>query len=120
MSADYTGDSSFSGVAFLVEETGPLARAAFPTERQLAIRHVPWGNRTIVQDLGAQPTALTLTLIVQEANYAALRSKVGQVGTLALVGTAAQSGVLLQTLSNVVVDDINDLVFLQAAFLGGL
>ena len=116
----WAGDCSFAGVAFVVEETGPLARAAFPTERRLAIRSVPWGNRTIVQDLGAQPTNLTLSLIVQLANWPALQAKAGQIGTLALVGAAAQSGVLLQSLGEVTIDDTNDLVFVSAQFLGGV
>lgn len=120
MSVDYSGDSTFAGVAFLVEETGPLARAAFPVSRQLAIRHVPWGGRTIVQDLGREATQLSLSLIVEEANWPALQAKVGTIGTLALVGAPAQSGVLLQSLGNVTIDDTNDLVFVSATFLGGL
>lgn len=118
MSVDYTGDSTFAGVAFLVEETGPLARAEFPVSRQLAIRHVPWGSRTIVQDLGREATTLTLSLIVESANWSALQAKVGTIGTLALVGAPARSGVLLQTLGNVTIDDINELVFVSAQFLG--
>jgi hypothetical protein len=120
MTLDYTGNCTFSGVAFLTEQTGDFARAAFPTERQLAIRHVPWGGRTIVQDLGAQATALTLTLTLLSSAYAALQAKVGTIGTLALVGAPAQSGVLLQTLTNVTLDDAHGIVTLQAQFLGGL
>lgn len=113
-------DCTFGGVAFVCRETGDFARAGFGTERQLAIRHVPWGGRTIVQDLGAQATTVTLTLEVAQATYPALQAKVGQIGTLALVGAPAQSGVLLQSLSNVTIDDTNDLVFVSAQFLGGL
>lgn len=118
MSADYTGDSNFGGVAFIVEEAGPLARAAFPVSRQLALRHVPWGSRTVVQDLGREATTVAYTLIVENAVWGALVAKVGTLGTLALVGAPAQGNVLLQTLSNVTVDDIHGLTFCSAQFLG--
>lgn len=114
----WTGDSSFAGVPFVCEETGPLARADFPAQRALAIRHVPWGDRTIVQDLGREATTLTLRLVLLDSQYGPLLARVGQIGTLALVGAPARSGVLLQGLSDVTVDDANDLVFLSAQFLG--
>lgn len=114
----YTGDSTFSGVPFLAEETGPLARADFPVQRALAIRHVPWGSRTIVQDMGREATTLTLRLTVLTSQIAALEGKVGTLGTLALVGAAARANVLLQSLGDKTVDDANGLVFLSATFLG--
>lgn len=113
----YVGDSSFAGVPFLCEETGPLARADFPVARALAIRHVPWGSRTIVQDLGREATTLTLRLTVLTGQIAALEGKVGTLGTLSLVGAAARSNVLLQALGDKTVDDANGLVFVSATFL---
>lgn len=117
MTFDLSPDCNFSGVAFLAEETGPLARATFGSGRQLVTRHVPYGSRTIVQDLGAEAVQVSYNLILQKSDLAALRAKVGTTGTLSIVGESARSGVLLMPLGTVTVDDANGLAFVTATFM---
>lgn len=113
----YTGDSTFSGVSFLVEESGPLARAAFGRRSARSIRKAPYGTRTIMQVLGNEPAELTLTLTLLAAQYSALLGKVGTTGTLTIAGDTARTGVYLDRLEDVTADDANGLTFCRATFI---
>jgi hypothetical protein len=113
----FAGDCDFMGVPFLVEQSGKLARDTFPTNRTLAIRKVPWGGRTIVQDLGPEAATVSYTIRLYKDDLAAFRAKVGQIGTLAIVGEPARSGVLLMPLGTVTVNDMHELVRIQVTFM---
>ena len=115
--AGYTGDSTFRGVAFLAEETGPLARRAPSRVARTAIRQAPWGSRVVVQVLGNEPARLQYRITIYSTAYTTLAGYVGTSGALAIVGDASRSDVLLESLDDVTVDDANGLTFCTATFI---
>lgn len=115
--AGYTGDSTFKSVPFLAEESGPLARRAPDRVSRRAIRQAPWGSTLAIQVLGNEPAELVYKLTIYSTDFATLIGYVGTSGTLAIVGDSSRTGVYLDKLTDVTVDDANGLTFCTATFL---
>lgn len=110
-------NASFGAADFDVLWGNPFTVPLPPRRHVLNIRHVPWGSRTIIQDLGTEPVEQTYRIQLTRAEYAALAALIGTTATLDVDGDEARSGVLLQSLSDIERDDTNDLVTLTASFL---
>lgn len=110
-------NASFGAADFDVLWDNPFSAPLPPRRHVLNIRHVPWGSRTIIQDLGTEPVEQTYRVELTRAEYAALVALVATTATLTVAGDSARSGVLLQGLSDIERDDTHDLVTLTASFL---
>ena len=113
----WVGDSSFAGVAFVVEEDRALLTPLFAPKAKSGVREVPYGDRAIYQYLGRGVASVTVRIVIVTTDYASLAAKVGSSGTLALYGGPSVSGVVLNNLDNVGLDSINGLTELSATFL---
>lgn len=113
----YSGDCTFDGVSFVVEEDRALLTPLFAPKAKSAVREVPYGNRAIYQYLGRAMASVTVRIIILTASYAGFAAKVGNSGTLALFGGPSVSNVVLDGFAETGMDSINGLTELTATFL---
>lgn len=114
----YDGDCDFDGATFDVEENDIFLQPDGDVKSTLGIRKAPWGDRTIVQDLGQEAAELALPIIVYTEDIPALKAKRGQVGTLTLTDGPARGGVLFAGLTGIRHDYEHGVSFATATFLG--
>lgn len=114
----YTGDSTFAGVSFLVDDSGPLETPIFGRRSRRNVSQSATGGRVVIQVTGQEVSELRLRLTVLDAVWPSLLAKVGTSGTLAVNGQASVGGVYLDALDPVTRDTTNGLVFADATFLG--
>jgi hypothetical protein len=110
-------NASWGSVDFDVLWDNPFTVPIPPQRHALAIRHVPWGNRTIVQDMGREPAEGTYRAILTTAEYDAALPLIGTTATLDIDGDTARSGVLLRDIDGIERDDTHDEVFVTLTFL---
>jgi hypothetical protein len=110
-------NASFGAVEFDVLWDNPFTVPIPPQRHALAIRHVPWGNRTIVQDQGREPAEGTYRALLTVAHYLAALPLIGTTATLDIDGDTARSGVLLRDIDGIERDDTHDEVFVTMTFL---
>lgn len=110
-------NASFGAADFDVMGDNPFNVPIPPRRNVLNIKHVPWGSRTIIQDLGREPQEITYRVELSTSEYTTLYALVGTTATLTISGDEARSGVLLQGLDGIERDDTHSLVWCSASFL---
>ena len=110
-------NASFGAVDFDVIWDNPFTVPIPPQRHVLHVRHVPWGNRTIVQDQGREPAEGQYRAEMTVAEYEVALPLIGTTGTLDIDGDTARSGVLLQSIDAIERDDTHDLVTVTFTFL---
>lgn len=110
-------NASFGAVPFDFQGDNPFDWPVPDRQNELIVRRAPWGNRTLVQDLGQVAQDFSVPAWMTFAQYAALDA-MRLAGTLATLTTnEARSGVLLRQITGVSKDAINDLVTATLVFL---
>lgn len=109
--------NSFGSVSFDVLWDNPFTTPLPPRRHTLVIRKAPWGNRTLVQDLGQEATEDSYRLELTPTTYTALEALIGTTATRTIDGDGTRSGVLLQGLDGVEKDTTHSLVTCTASFL---
>lgn len=110
-------NASWGTVDFDVLWDNPFTVPIPPQRHALNIRHVPWGNRTIVQDLGREPAEGQYRAELTVAEYTAALPLIGTTATLDIDGDTTRAGVLLQNIDGIEKDATHDLVTVTMTFL---
>lgn len=110
-------NASFGAIDFDVLWDNPFTVPIPPQRHALNIRHVPWGNRTIVQDLGREPAEGQYRAILAVAEYTAALALIGTTATLDIDGDTARPGTLLQSIDAIERDDTHSEVTATLSFL---
>lgn len=110
-------NASFGACDFDVLWDNPFTVPIPPQRHALSIRHVPWGNRTIIQDLGREPSEGQYRAELTVAEYAVALPLIGTLATLDIDGDEARSNVLLQSIDGIEKDATHDLVTCTLSFM---
>src|SRR5690349_15064993 len=112
-------NASWGTVDFDVLYDNPFSTPLPPQRHTLNVRKVPYGSRTIVQDLGREATEITYRAELATAEYTAALALIGTTATLDVDGDGSRSGVLLQGIDQIERDDTHSIVTATLSFLVG-
>lgn len=112
-------NASFGACDFDVLWDNPFTVPIPPQRHTLAIRKVPYGSRTIAQDLGKEATEGSYRAEMTVSEYGVLVPLIGTTATLDIDGDQVRTGVLLQGVDGIERDDTHDLVTVTLSFLVG-
>lgn len=112
-------NASFGAADFDVLWDNPFTVPIPPQKHTLAIRKVPYGSRTIAQDLGKEATEGSYRALLTTTEYGVLLPLIGTVATLAISGDASRPNTLLQGIDQIERDDTHSEVTVTLSFLVG-
>jgi hypothetical protein len=112
-------DAKFGAADFDVLWDNPFTVPIPPQRHALAIRKVPYGSRTIAQDLGKEATEGSYRAELTTTEYGVLLPLIGTTATLDIDGDSARPNTLLQAVDNIERDDTHSLVTVTLSFLVG-
>lgn len=112
-------NASWGSIDFDVLWDNPFATPLPPQRHTLTVRKVPYGSRTIVQDLGKEATEVTYRAELATSEYTAALALIGTTATLTVDGDGARGGVLFQGFDQIERDDTNSIVTATLSFLVG-
>jgi hypothetical protein len=112
-------DASFGAADFDIDWDNPFTVPIPPQRHTLAIRKVPYGSRTIAQDLGKEATEGQYRAYFTIAEYGVIVPLIGTTATLDIDGDQVRPNVLLQGLDGIERDDTHDEVVATLSFLVG-
>lgn len=112
-------NASFGAVPFDVLGESPFDWPQPDRANELVTRHVPYGSRFIVQDLGALPQEISYPVALTAATYAALDGMRagGTLATLTVGDDPAHASTRLQAISGRTYDAVHDLIRCTLSFL---
>lgn len=110
-------NASFGAADFDVLWDNPFTVPIPVAQDILVTRHVPYGNRTIVQNLGRESVDGQYVVEMTVAEYGVLLSLRGSAATLDIDGDEVRTGVILRSVTNVEKDATHDLVKATLTFM---
>lgn len=111
-------NASFGAVPFDVLGDNPFDWPQPDRANELVVRHVPYGSRTIEQDLGPLTQEIAYPVALTAATYAALDSMrlAATLATLTVGDDPPHPGARLQAIGGRTLDTVHDLVLCQLTF----
>lgn len=109
--------ATFGAVTFSVLWDDPFTTPIPPRRHQLAVRKVPWGSRTIVQDMGREPAEGQYRAEMTVAAHTAILALVATQATLTIDGDAARANTLLREVADSEIDATHDRATATLTFL---
>lgn len=110
-------NATFGAADFDIDWQNPFTIPLPPQRHTLAIRKVPYGSRTIAQDLGKEATEISYRVYLTIAEYGVIVPLIGTTATLDIDGDQVRTGVLLQSIDGIERDDTHDVVEATLSFL---